>query len=146
MRTIDAARVFIGGQFQIAKKTRPVIEAATESHLGDGANATEAEIDAEIDAAVHAARSALDEWSSTSPEQRAELLGRFGAALRSRAQSTSALISRENGLPISMSHPTNGVLPPALLEYYAALALQASAEELRPNATGHTIVRPEPVG
>jgi aldehyde dehydrogenase (NAD+) len=142
MRTIDAARVFIGGQFQIAKKTRPVIEAATESHLGDGANATEAE----IDAAVHAARSALDEWSSTSPEQRAELLGRFGAALRSRAQSTSALISRENGLPISMSHPTNGVLPPALLEYYAALALQASAEELRPNATGHTIVRPEPVG
>ena len=142
MTTVDAARLFIGGRFRAATKTRPVIEAATESHLGDGADATKAE----IDAAVHAARSATDGWSSTPPEQRAALLGQFASALRSRAESTSALISRESGLPISLSHATNGVLPPALLEYYAGLALEMSAEALRPSATGHTIVRREAVG
>jgi aldehyde dehydrogenase (NAD+) len=142
MTTVDAARLFIGGRFRAATKTRPVIEAATESHLGDGADATKAE----IDAAVHAARSATDGWSSTPPEQRAALLGQFASALRSRAESTSALISRESGLPISLSHATNGVLPPALLEYYAGLALEMSAEALRPSATGHTIVRRESVG
>jgi aldehyde dehydrogenase (NAD+) len=142
MTTFDGARLFIGGQFRIAEETQPVVEAATETPLGDGANATTAE----IDAAVRAARSATNEWSSTPPEQRAVLLGQFAAALRSRGESTSTLISRESGLPISMSHATNGVLPSVLIEYYAALVVEMAAEEKRPSTTGHTIVRRESVG
>ena len=46
-------RVFIDGEFQTAGRVEPVLEAATGEKLGDGANATTAEVDAavaEIDA------------------------------------------------------------------------------------------------
>ncbi len=142
MTELDGARLFIGGQFRVAAQTHPVINPTTEMVLGDGASATEAE----IDAAVEAARSAFDGWSSTSPAQRAAFLGHFAAALRSRGDSTSELISRESGLPISLSRIANGVLPSVLLDYYAALALDVPAEERRAGTTGHTIVRREPVG
>jgi aldehyde dehydrogenase (NAD+) len=140
--TFDGARLFIGGQFRIAEKTEVVVEAATEAPLGDGASATQAE----VDAAVGAARSALDEWRSTSPQQRAAVLSQFAAALKSRGEAASQLISRESGLPISLSRIANGVLPSVLLEYYAALAVEIPAEEVRPSAMGHTIVRREAVG
>jgi aldehyde dehydrogenase (NAD+) len=58
MTMVDGARLFIGGEFQAPEKTELVVEAATETPLGDGASATEAE----VDAAVGAARSALDRW------------------------------------------------------------------------------------
>ena len=74
---ITAARVFINGEFQAADQVQPVIEAATGEPLGDGASATESE----IDAAVAAARAALHEWQSASPDHRAEVLGKFAAAL-----------------------------------------------------------------
>ena len=142
MTTFDGAQLFIEGQFRTPEKTELVVEAATETPLGDGASATEAE----VDAAVGAARSALERWRSTPPEQRAAVLGQFAAALKSHGEATSGLVSRETGLPISLSRIANGVLPSVLLEYYAALALEIPAEEMRPGAMGHTIVRREAVG
>ena len=142
MTMVDGARLFIGGEFRAPEKTELVVEAATETPLGDGASATEAE----VDAAVGAARSALDRWRSTPPQQRAAVLGQFAAALKSHGEATSELVSREIGLPISLSRIVNGVLPSVLLEYYAALALEIPAEEMRPSAMGHTIVRREAVG
>jgi acyl-CoA reductase-like NAD-dependent aldehyde dehydrogenase len=142
MTTSDGARLFIGGQFRAAEQTVVVVEAATEAPLGYGASATAAD----VDAAVGAARSALSGWRSTSAEARALILGAFAGALRSRAESTSELVSRESGLPISVSQVASGVLPAVLLDYYANLAGQTPAEEVRPAALGHTIVRHEPVG
>jgi aldehyde dehydrogenase (NAD+) len=135
-------QLFIDGEFHIADKAEPVLEAATGELLGDGASATEAD----IDAAVAAARAALPEWRGASPDHRAAVLKAFAAALHQRAASTSELVSRENGMPMSLSGGANGLFPAALLGYYAKLITRTPIEEIRPSATGHTIVRREPVG
>jgi len=136
------ARVFIDGQFRTAEQVEPVLEAATGEKLGDGASATEAD----IDAAVAAAQGALKEWCSTSPDHRAELLVAFAAALESRARSTDQLVTRENGMPMSLSRGANGRFPAALMRYYAQLITETAIEEIRPSMIGHTIVRREAVG
>ena len=137
-----APQVFIDGEFRMAEKCEPVLEAATGELLGDGASATEAD----IDAAVAAARAALPEWSGASPDHRAATLRSLAAALHARAASTSELVSRENGMPMSLSGSANGLFPAALLGYYAKLIVNTPLEEVRPSASGHTIVRREPVG
>ncbi len=137
-----AAEIFVDGKFFQADQVQPVIEAATGEPLGDGASATEAE----IDAAVAAARSALAEWQSASPDHRADLLTAFAAALESRGRSTDELVSRENGMPMSLSRGANGRFPAALVRYYAQLITETPIEEIRPSMIGHTVVRREAVG
>ncbi|PND58428.1 aldehyde dehydrogenase [Mycobacterium sp. ENV421] len=137
-----AAQIFVDGTFRKADQVQPVIEAATGEPLGDGASATEAE----IDAAVAAARAALGQWQSASPDHRAELLIAFAAALESRARSTDELVSRENGMPMSLSRGANGRFPAALVRYYAQLITETPIEEIRPSMIGHTVVRREAVG
>ena len=135
-------QLFIDGEFRVADKAQPVLEAATGELLGDGASATKAD----IDAAVAAARAALPQWRSTSPDHRAKVLKAFAAALHQRADSTDKLVTRENGMPMRLSRSANGLFPAALMNYYAKLITQTPIEEVRPSATGHTIVRREPVG
>ena len=134
--------LFIDGELRVADKAEPVREAATGELLGDGGSATEAD----IDAAVTAARAALPGWAGSSPDHRAGVLKAFAAALHQRATDTSELVSRENGMPISLSGSANGLFPAALLGYYAKLITALPTEEIRPSATGHTVVRREPVG
>ncbi|WP_059019146.1 aldehyde dehydrogenase [Mycobacterium sp. M26] len=136
------AQLFIDGRLVHTDNVEPVIEAATGEPLGDGASATEAD----IDAAAAAARAALPEWRSASPEHRAELLGAFAAALDSRARTTDELVTRENGMPMSLSRGANGRFPAALLRYYAQLITETPIEEIRPSMIGHTIVRREAIG
>ena len=102
------ARVFIDGRFRTADQVEPVLEAATGEKLGDGASAT----DSDIDAAVAAARSALPQWCATSPDHRAEVLVAFAVALESRARSTDQLVTRENGMPMSLSRVQTAGFPP----------------------------------
>ncbi len=135
-------QLFIDGEFRVADKAEPVLEAATGQLLGDGGSATEAD----IDAAVAAARAALPDWSSASPDHRAAVLTRFAAALHERAGATTELVTRENGMPMSLSQSANGLFPAALLGYYAKMITETPIEEVRPSRTGHTIVRREPVG
>ncbi|MFM9033368.1 MAG: aldehyde dehydrogenase [Mycobacterium sp.] len=134
--------LFIDGEFRAAEKAEPVLEAATGELLGDGASATEAD----VDAAVAAARRALSGWASASPDPRAGVLTGFAAALHRRAADTSELVSRENGMPMALSSGANGQFPAALFGYYAKLVTATPIEEVRPSRTGHTIVRREPVG
>ena len=136
------ASVFIDGRLRPADRAEPVLEAATGEPLGDGASATAAE----VDHAVAAARAALAEWSSASPDHRAEVLVGFAAALQRRARTTDQLLTRENGMPMSLSRGANGAFPAALLRYYAQLITETPIEEIRPSVIGHTIVRREPVG
>ena len=137
-----AAELFIDGRFRRAEQVHPVIEAATGAPLGEGASATEAD----IDDAVSAARNALPDWQSTSPDHRAELLTAFAAALEKRARFTDELVTRENGMPMSLSRGANGRFPAALLRYYAQLIADTPIEEIRPSMIGHTVVRREAVG
>lgn len=136
------ARYFIGGRFFTADNVEPVVEAATGEPLGDGACVTESD----IDDAVAAAHAALPEWRASSPEHRAGILHAMADALYSRAAATSELVTRENGMPISLSRGANGAYPSMLLRYYAQLITEIPVEEIRPSSTGHTIVRREAVG
>jgi aldehyde dehydrogenase (NAD+) len=141
--TMQTAQVFIGGRFRPASNTVPVIEAATGEPLGDGPSASQAEIDGAV-AAAHSAEA--NAWRASPAAERAEALTRLAAALRSRAATASELVSRENGMPISLSRGANGSFPAALIKYYAQLIAEFEPEEVRPSMIGHTIVRREPVG
>lgn len=135
-------RVFIDGEFRLATHGEPVLEAATGEPIGDGASGT----GAEVDSAVTAARAALPQWRSASPDHRAAVLLAFAAALHRRAERTDKLVTRENGMPMSLSRGANGLFPAALLGYYAKLITETPIEQIRPSAIGHTIVRREPIG
>jgi aldehyde dehydrogenase (NAD+) len=137
-----SAQIYVNGTFRPSARSAGVIEAATGEPLGDGAHATTAE----IDDAVGAARAALHGWRATPRAERAEILRAMAAALKSRAKATNELVTRENGMPMSLSRGANGAFPALLLTYYADMIAGLADEETRPAAIGHTIVRREPVG
>ena len=143
---LDRTRFFIDGEWVEPRgsETHRALEAATGGPLGTAALAT----DADIDAAVKAARRALDHgpWGRTTAAERADAMHRFAAALASRAASTSALVSQENGMPIGLSTAFNGAAPAGLLQMYAEIVKAVPLEEVRPSQSGSTIVRREPVG
>ncbi len=140
--SLATAQVYIGGRFRTCDAVVPVIEAATGEPIGDGASASTAD----VDDAVAAARAALPGWRATPAGERAALLKAMAAALRSRAKQTNELVTRENGMPMSLSRGANGAFPALLLNYYAEMITELAEEEIRPSAIGHTIVRREPVG
>ncbi|ODU03367.1 MAG: aldehyde dehydrogenase [Pseudonocardia sp. SCN 72-86] len=143
---LDRLRFYINGEWVEPRgtQTHRAVEAATGELLGTASLGT----DADIDAAVRAARAALDEgpWGRMTPGERAEIMRRFSAALMARSDGTAALVSRENGMPITLSTPFNGLAPAALLNIFADLAENTVFEDVRPSASGATIVRREPVG
>src|ERR1700761_5733736 len=143
---LDRTRFFIDGEWVEPRgsQTHEALEAATGEHLGTAALAT----DADIDRAVQAARRALDHgpWGRTTAAERADYLHKFAAALTARADGTSRLVSQENGMPIGLSSAFNGAAPAGLLQMYAELIKQLDLEEVRPSASGSTLVRREPVG
>lgn len=142
----DRTRFFINGEWAgpLGTETLRVVEAATGETLATAALGSEAD----IDAAVRAARTALDEgpWGRTTTAERAGVMRRFADALAARAEDTSVLVSRENGMPISLSNAFNGAAPANLLRMYADLIEDFPLEEVRASASGSTIVRREPVG
>jgi aldehyde dehydrogenase (NAD+) len=139
---ISEPELFIDGRFRTASGVEPVTDATTEQLLGQGPSASLAD----VDDAVAASRRALPEWSTTPAAQRAHLLERFADALTARAVDTSELCTREIGAPITFSRIMNGLIPPVVVRYYAALINKTDGEEVRLSASGHTIVRREPVG
>lgn len=142
----DRPRLYIDGAWVESHggEHRTVLEAATGEPLGTAVLGSAAD----IDAAARAARRAFDEgpWRDTTAAERAGVMRRFARALADRADGTAALVSRENGMPITQSVGFNGTAPAALLRMYADLVEALPLEEVRPSAQGATIVRREPVG
>jgi acyl-CoA reductase-like NAD-dependent aldehyde dehydrogenase len=71
---------------------------------------------------------------------------RLADALEARGAATSELVSRENGMPITLSTVVNATYPAAALRYYATLVEELPLEQVRPSRAGATVVRREPVG
>ncbi|WP_174189363.1 aldehyde dehydrogenase [Nocardia barduliensis] len=144
--TPDRLDLFIDGRWVAPRHggSADVIEAATEKVLGRAAAATAPD----IDAAVVAARTALEgPWGHYTTDQRADVLDRIAAELKARAKSTAALVSRANGMPISLSITVNGYAPAAMFGYYAGLIRAEADTDVRPGMFGgRTVVRREPVG
>src|ERR1700759_4324176 len=143
---LDRTRFFIDGQWvdPLGSSTHRALEAATGEPLGTASLGT----DADIDRAVKAARRALDHgpWGKTTAAERADYMHKFAAALSARAEGTSKLVTQENGMPIGLSTASTGLARAGLLQMYAELVKTMALEEVRPSASGATIVRREPVG
>jgi aldehyde dehydrogenase (NAD+) len=142
---LDRPRLFIDGRWHdTTGPSTPVVEAASEQLLG---HVTLAE-GPDVDAAVGAARTALrGPWGSIDVQERCALLDRFADALRSRAQQTAELVSRENGMPIALSRVANGHSPAAIFRYYTRLAQAQPARDVRIGKAGRrTLVQHDPVG
>jgi aldehyde dehydrogenase (NAD+) len=142
---LDRPRLFIDGQWRdTTGPSSTVLEAASEELLGRVTLAG----GHDVDAAVRAARRALSgPWGSIDVQERCALLDRFADALRSRAQQTAELVSRENGMPIALSRVANGLSPAAIFRYYSRLLQTQPARDVRVGKAGRrTLVQRHPVG
>jgi aldehyde dehydrogenase (NAD+) len=142
---LDRPQLFIDGQWRdTTGPSRPVLEAASEEVLGRVGFAE----GHDVNAAVRAARRALrGPWASMDVQERCALLDRFAEALRSRAEQTAELVSRENGMPIALSRVANGLSPAAIFRYYSRLVQTQPARDVRVGRAGRrTLVQRDPVG
>ena len=96
----------------------------------------------DIHAAVSAAQAALESWSATSAEKRAEYLQKISDGLKARAAELGSTISQEVGMPIKMSARMQAGLPIANFANYARILGTFLFEE----KNGNSLVVREPVG
>ena len=142
---LDRPRLFIDGQWSEATgASTPVLEAASEKPLG---RVGLAEGD-DVDAAVRAARRALrGPWGRSACKSAARCSTDSPTRCRSRAQQTAELVSRENGMPITLSQVANGFSPAAIFRYYTRLLQSQPARDVRVSKSGRrTLVQHHPVG
>ncbi|MBC7301861.1 MAG: aldehyde dehydrogenase family protein [Nocardia sp.] len=137
---IEHTSHYIGGQWQpsIGTETIPVVNAATEAVMGSipSGNAEDA------DNAVHAARAALQSWSTTSPAERAGYLKLAAEQLQLRQTEIATLVSQEVGMPFAYSNVVQVGLPVQSLVSIAELALSFPFEK---HVYNSLVVR-EPIG
>jgi betaine-aldehyde dehydrogenase len=100
----------------------------------------------EVNAAVRAAQSAQLKWAAWTGAERARVLRRAAALLRSRNQELAELESRDTGKPIQETLVVDVISGADCFDYFAALAQSLSGEhiDLGPQAFGYT--RREPLG
>ena len=146
---IDHSSLFIDGDWRQPSSSEVITVSSpvTEQPIGRAPCAAAAD----VDAAVAAARRALVDpqgWTQWEPGRRADALERLADALEKRAHEVAALVTREMGMPISVSTVVEGFVPAGVLRYYAALARSTAVEQRRPaiGRQGTTVVRREPVG
>ncbi len=133
-------RFFINGQWATpsSKEMIEVHNAGTGAVMGK----VPAGGEKDINAAVAAAQGALESWSATSAEKRAEYLQKISDGLKARAAEIGSTISQEVGMPIKMSARMQAGLPIANFASYAKLLGSFSFEQ----KVGNSLVVREPVG
>ena len=133
-------KFFIGGQWA-APSTKESID-VHNAGTGEVMGSVPAGGEKDIDAAVAAARAALDGWSRTPVEKRAEFLEKISAGLKARAEELAKLIAQEVGMPIKLAGRIQAGLPSANFANYAKLVKSFEFEE----TVGNSVVLREPVG
>jgi aldehyde dehydrogenase (NAD+) len=133
-------RLYIGGQW-VAPQGKETIEV---HNAGNGAvmGRIPAGNERDADAAVSSARKALQGWSETPAEKRAEYLEKISAGLKARAEELARTIAQEVGMPLKLSGRIQAGLPIANFANYAKI-LKDFAFESR---VGNSLVVREPVG
>ncbi len=146
MKRYEALFIDGGWQRPTSDQVITVVCPATEEGIGQAPLAAQSDVDAAVAAATRALTS---DWAHWEPSRRADAMERLADALDRRAQEIAALVSTENGMPISLSSLIEAAVPPGVLRYYAALARTTEVEQRRPAVgvpRGDTLVRHEPVG
>jgi betaine-aldehyde dehydrogenase len=101
---------------------------------------------AQVNAAVAAAKQAQPAWAAMTGAERARILHRAAALLRSRNEELAQLETRDTGKPIQETRVVDVASGADCFEYFAGLAQSLSGEhlDLGPGAFGYT--RREPLG
>ncbi|MCF7550879.1 aldehyde dehydrogenase [Pseudonocardia sp. WMMC193] len=139
--------LYIGGEWVApsSSATITVVSPNTGEVIGSVPDGQEAD----VDRAVEAARRAFDDpagWSTRPAAERAAVLRRFAQAVEDRKDRIAALVSAQNGMPVSQAAQLEAVYPAVLLRYYADL-VENQGEDVRPGLFGGSVrVERDPVG
>ncbi len=137
---IDHRQLYIDGAWTdpAGAERIEVIDSDTEEVMG----AIPASGAADVDRAVAAARRAFDPWSQRDPVERAELCRAIALKLEERQGELSVLISRELGMPITLSTTIQAGLPIMSFASQPDLVQEIRWEE----SIGNSLLVREPVG
>src|SRR3981189_1566460 len=102
-------KLFIGGRWGAPAAREPI--EVDNAGVAEVMEHTPAGGEKDVDAAVAAARGALEGWSRTPPEKRAEYLEKISAALKARADELATTIAQEVGMPIKLARRIPAVRP-----------------------------------
>jgi aldehyde dehydrogenase (NAD+) len=133
-------KIYIGGEW-VASSGSGVLEvdeSATEEVIGSVPEGTSED----VDRAVAAAREAFETWSQTTVDERAEWMGRIAQALGERMEEIAALIAREVGMPVKLSHMIQAGLPTMSFGSMPQVMADTGWEE----EVGNSLIVREPVG
>lgn len=138
---------FISNQWTAPASSRRLT--LTNATTGEAFGSVPEAVEADVDAAVAAAREALQagEWADSTPQDRAEIMERFTAAIAARADDIAQTVSMQNGMPIGLSSQLEGQFAAGVMQYYAQLAREMGKADVRPSQMGkETLVERSPVG
>src|SRR5437588_3533466 len=124
---LERSTLFIGGEWvaPAGDGTIEVLDATTEQVIGHVPQGTPED----VDRAVAAARQAFETWSQVPVEERAEACAAIGAGLYHRQQEIAALISREMGMPVTLSQMIQAALPVMSFSTQPQLVSEVAWEE-----------------
>jgi aldehyde dehydrogenase (NAD+) len=133
-------KIYIGGEWVASSGSGvlEVVDSATEEVIGSVPDGTPKD----VDRAVAAAREAFEPWSRTTVDERAEWMQRIAQALGERMEEIAALIAREVGMPLKLSHMIQAGLPTMSFGSMPQVMADTAWEE----EVGNSLIVREPVG
>jgi aldehyde dehydrogenase (NAD+) len=148
MSAIDHHSLFIGGKWvRPSSSARITVVGASTGEL---VGSTPVAAHDDVDLAVASSRTAFEDpqgWSSWAPAERAEKMLALASALEARAERIAHAVSIQNGMPISLAGQLETGMPVSTLRYFAQIAADSLADEVRPGFHGGAmLVRKLPIG
>jgi aldehyde dehydrogenase (NAD+) len=133
-------KLYIDGAWvpSTGKGTLEVFDSNTEEVIGTIPEGTTDD----VEKAVAAASAAFGEWSSVSHEERSKLLARVSEGLAARTDELAETISREVGMPLSLSKIVQVGLPTGVFAEMAKSVTEFQWE----TEVGNSLIVREPIG
>jgi acyl-CoA reductase-like NAD-dependent aldehyde dehydrogenase len=135
--------LFIGGRWM--DPAGPQVIEVHSPHDGSLVGRTPHASPEDVDAAVAAARTAFDHgpWPLMAPRERQKVVARFSELHTARASDLAALVTAENGSPVSVTGGLHNFVIPEQTAAYLRAAENLEWEEKLPSGA---LLRREPVG
>ncbi len=142
---ITALKNFIDGEYvdPAEGQTEPILNPATGEAIAEAPLSTAAD----VDRAVHAARSAFDGWSTTTPGERALAMLKLADAIEEHADELAELEADNAGKPINAFRDDEIPFMVDNLRFFAGAARCLEGKSAGEYVSGYTsMIRREPVG
>ena len=134
--------LYVGGEWTAATGSNviEVVNPATEQVIATVPAASTSD----ADRAVGAARAAFPAWSQLSVEERVNYVERIADALAERSEEIAALISSEQGMPMTNARRVQAGLPIMVMKSFVEIGREFA--NIEPEHIGHSLVFEEPIG